>query len=224
MDLSPHLAKEPTLAAGDSAAKAFKLIARSALGQVSANAAVLARARRPEAVHQLRVGLRRLRAALSLFKPMLADREVAAVRSELKWMTGELGPARDLDVFMSESFRPLLEPHRDWPDLADLGHALREARTKAYDRAQAAATSARFGALLQTSPPGSRRATGSPTPIPSRPPCARAPISRLAPELLDKARRTVIRRGRKLEKLAPEDAPQAAHPRQAAALRRRLLR
>jgi CHAD domain-containing protein len=205
VDLSPHLAEEPALAAGDSAAKAFKLIARSALAQVSANAAVLARARRPEALHQMRVGLRRMRAALALFKPMLADGEVAGVKSELKWITGELGPARDLDVFLSDSYRPLLEPHRAWPELANLGHALREARTKAYDRAQAAATSSRFGVLLHDVAAWIEGGDWTADADPKQTALRARPISRLAPALLDKARGTVVKRGRKLEKLAPED-------------------
>jgi triphosphatase len=204
-DLSPHSADEPRLARGDSAAKAFKLIARSAVTQVGANAAVLARARRPEALHQLRVGLRRLRGALSMFKPMLADSAVAGVRSELKWITGELGPARDLDVFLSDSYRPLLEPHRDWPELANLGHALREARTKAYDRAQAAVTSSRFGVLLHDVSAWIEDGAWTADADPKQTALRARSIGRLAPELLDEARGVVVKRGRKLERLAPED-------------------
>jgi triphosphatase len=204
-DLTPHLGEEPRLAPGDSAAKAFRLIARSALSQIGANAAVLARARRPEALHQMRVGLRRLRGALSLFKPMLADGEVAGVKSELKWITGELGPARDLDVFLNDSYRPLLEPHRDWPDLANLGHVLREARTKAYDRAQAAMTSSRFGVLLHDVSVWIEDGAWTVDADPKQTALRARSIGRLAPELLDRARGTVVKRGRDLERLAPED-------------------
>jgi len=204
-DLSPHSAEEPRLARSDSAAKAFKLIARTAVAQLSANAAVLARARRPEALHQMRVGLRRLRGALSLFKPMLADGEIVGLKSELKWITGELGPARDLDVFLSDSYRPLLEPHRDWPELANLGHALREARTKAYDRAQAAVTSSRFGVLLHDASAWIEDGAWTTDADPKQTALRARSISRLAPELLDKARGVVVKRGRKLELLAPEE-------------------
>jgi CHAD domain-containing protein len=48
----------------------------------------------------MRVGLRRLRAALSLFKDMLADRESRIIKSELRWISRRLGPIRDLDVFI----------------------------------------------------------------------------------------------------------------------------
>jgi CHAD domain-containing protein len=53
-----------------------------------------------EALHDLRVAVRRaravLRAARKLFEPEWLDR----LRAELKWLGGELGPARDLDVLV----------------------------------------------------------------------------------------------------------------------------
>ena len=203
-DLSPHLAEEPRLTASDSAAKAFRLIADSAMAQATANAAVLARARRPEALHQMRVGLRRLRGAISLFGPMLIDDGLPAIKAELKWITGELGPARDLDVFLNESYRPLLEPHRDWPELANLGHVLREARTRAYDRAQAAVTSSRFGVLAHDLAAWIESGAWTADAGPKQTALRARPIGRLAPELLADARKTVVKRGRKLKALDPQ--------------------
>jgi triphosphatase len=203
-DLAPHLAQEPALVASDSAAKAFRLIAASAMAQIRANAAVLARARRPEALHQLRVGLRRLRAAISLFQPMLADEALDGVKAELKWITGELGPARELDVFLNDSYRPLLEPHRDWPELASLGHVLREARTQAYDRAQAAVTVLRFGVLVHDVAAWIDQGPWTSGSGPKQTALRARPIGRLAPELLDQARAKVIRRGRGFKTLDPK--------------------
>jgi inorganic triphosphatase YgiF len=62
----------------------------------------------PDAVHQLRIALRRLRSALRTFRP-LVDREVAnGLRGELKWVAGTLGAARDLQV-LHERIGALLE-------------------------------------------------------------------------------------------------------------------
>jgi triphosphatase len=60
-----------------------------------------------EGVHRMRVGLRRLRAAMSLFSKLLGDQETERVKSELKWLTGELALARDLDVYVRKEIEPL---------------------------------------------------------------------------------------------------------------------
>jgi CHAD domain-containing protein len=52
----------------------------------------------PEGVHQARVAARRLRSDLRMFRPLL-DRDWAeALRVELEWLSGLLGPVRDADV------------------------------------------------------------------------------------------------------------------------------
>jgi len=48
----------------------------------------------------MRVGLRRLRAAISVFKHLLCGPETEAINTELKWLTEQLGPARDFDVLI----------------------------------------------------------------------------------------------------------------------------
>jgi CHAD domain-containing protein len=60
----------------------------------------------PEGVHQMRVGLRRLRAAISLFSNILEVSETSAIKSELKWLTEELGPAREFEVFLKRVLEP----------------------------------------------------------------------------------------------------------------------
>ena len=52
----------------------------------------------PDSIHKMRVATRRLRSALTTFKP-LVDAEVArSLRGELKWLAAELGTARDAEV------------------------------------------------------------------------------------------------------------------------------
>lgn len=89
-----------------SVGEAFRTIGLECLRQVVANEAAV-RSANSEGVHQMRIGLRRLRAAMSIFKPLLADRESRAVKRELKWLTGQLGAARDFDVFVHESLAPI---------------------------------------------------------------------------------------------------------------------
>jgi triphosphatase len=59
-----------------------------------------------EPVHQARVTLRRLRALMLAFRPVLRDAE-SALKSPLTSLKEVLGPARDWDVFLSETVGPL---------------------------------------------------------------------------------------------------------------------
>jgi CHAD domain-containing protein len=54
----------------------------------------------PEDLHQLRVATRRLRAFLRAGRRLLEPSWSGALRDELGWLGGELGPARDLDVLI----------------------------------------------------------------------------------------------------------------------------
>jgi CHAD domain-containing protein len=54
----------------------------------------------PEGVHQIRVAVRRLRAALKADDAVHDLPNVEELRVELKWLGGELGPVRDLDVLL----------------------------------------------------------------------------------------------------------------------------
>ncbi|MBY0431347.1 MAG: inorganic triphosphatase, partial [Rhodospirillales bacterium] len=88
---------------------AVEAIARSCLGHFLANEPILRVSRHPEAVHQMRVALRRLRTAFALFKPLLHTAEGEALRTEMRWLLGDLGAARDMDVFLAEVIDPAAE-------------------------------------------------------------------------------------------------------------------
>ena len=144
---SPRRAVATPLSPDASTATAFRRIAMACLAQVAANAELLRLVRRPEAVHQMRVGLRRLRAAVDIFKPLLAEPERERIETELKWLAHEADAARDLDVFIRDVFHPaaLAAPS---PDLAALGRRLLTARGQAYDRVLAAITAPRYALLM----------------------------------------------------------------------------
>ncbi len=127
-------------------ADAFQLIAREALVQIAGNARLLQRAHNPDVLHQLRVGLRRLRAALSVFRGMLDAEGLSAARSETRWLAGELSEARDIDVFLQNAREQ--DEIEDNPARAALFRALRHAQAEAYERALAAIRSERFRTLL----------------------------------------------------------------------------
>jgi len=62
-----------------------------------------------EGVHQLRVSFRRMRSAISLFRDAIPREATASWGDEMRWIAGELGPARDLDVFIDEGLGPVAE-------------------------------------------------------------------------------------------------------------------
>ncbi len=105
---------------GSSAADAFRAVARACLDQLAANEDCLLESGDPEAVHQARVALRRLRAAIGGFRDMVADGESATVEHGLRALLRRLGPARDAEVFVTEILAPPAAHLRDSPELARL--------------------------------------------------------------------------------------------------------
>jgi triphosphatase len=108
--------------------------------------------RQPEGTHQVRVALRRLRSALSVFKKHIPAAQRAALNAEAKWLLNQLGPARDLDVFIQNLTAPLASKVSDDAALAQLIRVARRAQSKAHVEAAKALRSARatrFNARLE---------------------------------------------------------------------------
>jgi inorganic triphosphatase YgiF len=72
---------------------AFQSIVRTCLLQLCANTGPLQWGD-AEGLHQARVSIRRLRAAISLFSQLLQDRQTEHIKRELKWLSGRLGPGQ----------------------------------------------------------------------------------------------------------------------------------
>jgi inorganic triphosphatase YgiF len=191
----------PALKPHETAAEAFQTIAGAALAQIVANARVLRVARRMEALHQLRVGARRLRSAISLFGPMLADDGREHVKAELKWLTGQMDQARDLDVFIQETYRPAAERRPDLTGLAAFGHALLTAQDRAYGRVEAAINGARFRALMLEVLAWIE--AGAWSEAPKLADLRTRPIKAVASQRLEDHYRKVVKKGRKLARLEP---------------------
>lgn len=118
------------------AAEALQAILAAGLRQFRLNEDAIFPARVPEALHQARVALRRLRSAFSVFKPLLGADGARDLRDRLKALAAELGTARDLDVIAAA-----VEP-------GPLQDRLRSEREAAYDRVASALASAETRALM----------------------------------------------------------------------------
>jgi triphosphatase len=143
----PVCAAETPLDKEMTAGDAFRVIGFSCLHHFAANRAAV-EAGVSGGIHQMRVGLRRLRAAMSFFKDLLPDAESERVKGALKWLLGELGPARDLDVLISESIEPLQQERADGAILGALKSDLKHRRRSGFDRAKAAVESARYRQIV----------------------------------------------------------------------------
>jgi CHAD domain-containing protein len=68
----------------------------------------------PEAIHDMRVATRRMRAAFRVFDPYLTGKRAKEVREGLRIAATELGAVRDLDVLIenAEAFRETLPPEQ----------------------------------------------------------------------------------------------------------------
>lgn len=127
-----------------SVGSAFQAIARSCLAQILANQAAALDGVDPEGVHQMRVGVRRLRSAMSVFAKALSGPETEVIARELKWFLGRLGPARDMDVFLSDILAPVVAYFSDDPAMAGLEQLAEQRRTEEYRRVSTLLKSTRF--------------------------------------------------------------------------------
>jgi len=82
---------------------AIALLLASCQEHILANTALANEGRDPEGVHQMRVGLRRLRSAFSYLSHELPGPAFQLHSREAKWITGALGPARDWDVLIEST-------------------------------------------------------------------------------------------------------------------------
>jgi triphosphatase len=105
---SVRLGKDETVASGCAA------IVTACLKHFRLNEPLFVRDRDPEALHQLRVAIRRLRTALWLFKPVVKGVEFERIDDQLRDLTRKFGAARNIDVILSsmganDPARPQLE-------------------------------------------------------------------------------------------------------------------
>jgi len=142
-------APSPLLPPGINVSDAFRLTLVQCRWHVAANAAVFVESREPEAIHQLRVGLRRLRVALTSFGGEFRTPQFEAVRLRAKDLAQQLAPARDLDVFLSELFEPVAKANGSQEALAVLRRRAEDARKQAFGGALTAISGPRLRMFMR---------------------------------------------------------------------------
>lgn len=197
-------AKPVEIAEHDNADAAIAAILGNTYRQLLGNLAPVATRSGPEAVHQMRVSLRRLRSALSVLKREVASPAFAPISREAQRLGHVLGPARNWDVFVTQTV-----PDIEAEGLDDAGlSALREA-AEPFQAASYAAIAERlanpqtsrfllsFGALIE------RRGWRSGLPSEAMAVLAE-PAGDFAGRVLARTHRQALKRGRGFGSLQPE--------------------
>jgi inorganic triphosphatase YgiF len=123
-DVVPSKAQRTALSGEETCAEALVSFVESAATQIAVNRRALLETEDPEAAHQLRVGLRRLRSALRAFRPLLdtpATRELEEYAREIGQSVGEL---RNADVLIEGIYAPVAGLKRGQPGFTELREAL----------------------------------------------------------------------------------------------------
>lgn len=131
-------------------AQAFQAIAWNCISHWTANQEGALVSDDPENIHQIRVALRRLRSALPLFKSAIPKESYRAINEELKWLANSLGPARNWDVFVTQTLPPILKQFPADKGLQQLLQAARKAQASARNEANMALRSRRYDRMLLT--------------------------------------------------------------------------
>jgi len=163
-------------------------------------AALEALRERPEAerVHQARVAARRLRALLKIFKPLAQGEAARRLDTELAWLTGEFDAARDLDVFIGETWSAATGG-ATFAGKAAFERGLRAAHANAYLRMEAALESARTRDVLLEA--AAWLEAGEWTTAEALKPLRDAPAKDYAAEVLDHRRKQVKKRAKRFDDL-----------------------
>lgn len=175
------------------------------LNHLQANQAVVLKTDDAEGVHQMRIALRRLRAALRLFKPSLPKDQYGWVVAEAKFFTAELSVARAWDVFADEYVAPVAQLYVEEQAFGALVTAVEQARRKSRGRARDVISTERYTEfLLRLSAWLSNRAWRD-QPVTERTARLLDPIGDHCVKLLQKRDRNVRRQGGNIANLSESD-------------------
>lgn len=139
---APYRAQALQLAPDASLADALPAVLGNCLEHIQRNEVAVVEGHDPETLHQMRVGVRRLRSALKLFAPVAPC--PPALQGDIDWLGKELGAARDWDVLLSSTLARV-----DAPQIELQALALQTAHAKRHEAAQAL-LSPRYTRLMLT--------------------------------------------------------------------------
>ncbi|HZU60751.1 MAG TPA: CHAD domain-containing protein, partial [Solirubrobacteraceae bacterium] len=157
----------------------------------------------PEALHDLRVSVRRSRSVQREFKHVFPPEELRAFRQGFRWLQRVTGAARDLDVQVGELTALAADiPPSLHPDLERLVQRLETRRQATRADMAAALCSERAVSLMAD---WRRFLDGLSGPSPSDRPDGQRPIGQLAGRRIRRAYRRMVERGRRIGPGSPSE-------------------
>lgn len=192
-------AKPLALRRSSSIQRAFGRIAGNCLSHIRGNERGVAAGNSTEAVHQMRVGIRRLRSAIDIFEDAVAFPPDLA--DQLKWLADELGHARDWDVLANVTLKKIPAGESGDLGLASLREAATGVARASLARASEAVRSCRYARLSIRLSQWLAAKAWRDTADASAHKLQASPVRGFAADTLRSRHRRLIRRGQGLHKL-----------------------
>jgi len=148
-DTHPHKAGRVVLPADATTEEAYRATLLNCADHIAWNIGAIAEARDHEGVHQARVGLRRVRVAVTSFGEAFRADMPEELSERAKVLARSLGVTRELDVFATDMLPPVEEAMPNLTGLGVLKLALEDVRARAWTDSVALVRSPLFTDFLR---------------------------------------------------------------------------
>jgi triphosphatase len=147
---SPAKAQQIDLPEDCDVAETFTRIVVQYLSLLRANELAVTSNEDLEGIHQFRVTLRRLRSIVRAYRDLMDELVYRHLAEELRWLQSQMGAARDLDVFLTETITPIRRRFPDLPAMAALVETTEARRLAARHHAHVVLEQPRYNRLQLT--------------------------------------------------------------------------
>jgi triphosphatase len=127
------------------------------------------------------------------------------LKGEFKWITGELGPAREFEVFLKRVGKPAADREQAEPGITLVSQGLRQKREDALARARAAVESQRFRDLSLDIVAWIEAGDWTRDPDDTARVLREQPVAAVAVEQLRRRWKKIVKSGKRLGELDPQD-------------------
>lgn len=147
-DTQPHKASRVVLPSDATAEDAYRATLLNCAEHIASNVEAIAEARNHEGVHQARVGMRRLRVAVTSFGDAFETDTPKELSNRAKILARSFSVTRELDVFATDMLPPVEDALPSLGGLRELKLALEDVRAHAWTESVALVRSPPFEEFL----------------------------------------------------------------------------